>query len=201
MKNYFFKLFMLFLLVSVTSITFNGCAYMHNRYNDFKDIADFGISVNTELKPQIGFYFDFFNILPIGYSNVNGKALGWGNRNGGWVDHIDENWGIIGWGKEKRCIGKFNPLDPHQTRLDQREIKEPHNYNVGPVKMIADGDVPPLPQYFECNRVIHLGWIGVYLYLRPADILDFIVGWTTLDIMRDDLVKPKKSEENKESKK
>lgn len=183
--------FILFLFLSVLS--FNGCSYLHNRFNDFQDMAEMGISVNNKLTPQFGLYFDFFNILPFGYSNVDGKTIGWGNRQGGWVNHIDKNWGVIGWGKEQRGIGKINPSDPHIARPDQKDLKEYPTYNVGPVKMITDKNVPPIAQFFECNRVLHLGWIGVYLYLRPVDILDFIIGWTTLDIMGDDLVKPKNS--------
>jgi len=179
------------LLLLTLSLFFSGCTYLKNRGNDAMDIIDIGITFNNEWKPDFGLYFDFFNVLPIGYANVDGKMIGWGNRNAGWLDYNERSWGVIGWGSEKRGCGEFNPLDPHQARPDQRTLAERPDFNVGVVRMASEDNSPPVPQFFECNKMIFLGWIGIYNTCRPGDIIDFILGWTTLDIMGDDIAKAK----------
>ena len=185
------KMFSSIFLIIILALGFllNGCAYLKNRGNDALDIMDIGISVNDRIEPQFGLYFDFFNILPLGYSNVEGKTIGMGNRQAGWLYYTDESWGVIVWGKEKKGLGELNPLDPHRTREDQRDAKEWPRYNVGLVRMLGEDDSPPTLQFIECQRVLHLGWIGFFAHLRPVDLADFILGWATLDIAGDDHIK------------
>ncbi len=178
-----------FMMLAALGCLFSGCAYLKNRGNDALDIMDLGISVNDRIEPQFGLYIDFFNILPLGYSNVEGKCIGLGNRQAGWLYYADKSWGVIFWGKEKKALGELNPLDPHRTREDQRDTKEWPSYNVGLVRMFSEDDSPPTLQFIECQRVLHLGWIGIFFHLRPVDLADFIVGWTTLDIAGDDHIK------------
>jgi hypothetical protein len=179
----FHLLFMVCLCLS------SGCAYLKNRGNDALDIMDLGFTVNDRIEPQIGLYIDFFNILPLGYSNVEGKIIGFGNRQAGWLDHADNSWGVIFWGREMKALGEFNPKDPHRTRKDQRDLTQWPYYNVGLARMISEDDIPPTPQFIECQRVFHFGWIGFIAHLRPVDLADFILGWTTLDIVGDDYIK------------
>mgnify|MGYP006281273005 FL=1 len=173
------------LLIVALSLT-TGCSYMKDRGNDALDIMDIGFSVNDRIEPQFGLYLDFFNILPLGYSNVEGKALALGNRQAGWLYHADKSWGVIGWGKEMKALGEFNPENPHRARPDQRDIDHWPYYNVGAVRMIDEDDAPPTVQFIECNRILHIGWVGFFAHLRPVDLADFIMGWTTLDIVGDD---------------
>jgi hypothetical protein len=59
-------------------------------------------------------------------------------------------------------------------------------YGKGVVTLIQHDNRPPPITYMQCRRNIHLGWIGIHASGRPLDILDFILGWTTLDILGDD---------------
>lgn len=172
----------LFVVASIQS----GCAYMGDRGHDLLDITDFGITVTDKAQPDFGLYLDFFNITPIGYSAIDGKVLGWGNRQIGWLDYHDHNWGALAWGSEQKGTGEFDPRDPHQTRLDQVDAKEPPRYDAGIARLIAEDNPPPPLQYIQCERGLHLGWIGVHLTFRPFETIDFLLGWTTLDMMRDD---------------
>jgi len=174
------------ILAAALACLFSGCAYMKDRGNDLIDIMDLGITVNDKIEPQFGLYIDFFNILPLGYSHIEAKTIGFGNRQGGWLYYADDSWGVIFWGREMKALGEFNPKDPHRTRKDQREATEWPYYNVGLARMISEDDSPPTAQFIECQRVLHLGWIGIFAHLRPIDVVDFILGWTTLDIVGDD---------------
>jgi len=164
----------------------NGCAYLSNRGRDALDIMDIGITFNNDLKPRFGLYIDFFNILPLGYSNVEGKSFGIGNRQIGLLDFQHKSWGVIAWGSEQKGSGEFNPQDPHQARPDQAGESQRPRFNTGIVRMASEDNAPPVLQFLECDRVLHLGWIGIHATMRPFDIIDFILGWTTLDIMKDD---------------
>jgi hypothetical protein len=91
------------------------------------------------------------------------------------------------WGSELKGTGEFDPRDPHQTRLDQANAAERPRFNTGILRLISEEENrPPLLQYVECGRGLHLGWIGVHASIRPFDIVDFILGWTPLDIVGDD---------------
>jgi len=57
------------------------------------------------------------------------------------------------------------------------------------VREIPSENTPPPLQFVQCNRIIHLGYVAVVFNLRPADMLDFILGWSTLDIIGDDDLK------------
>ena len=172
-------------LLSILVLT-SGCTYMQKRGHDAMDIIDIGIALPKGPKPQFGLYFDFFNILPLGYSHVEAKQIGMANRQAGYMDLEHTSWGVIGWGKEKKGSGEFDAFDAHQVRADLAGIEARPAYNVGIPRMSVEGDAPPPQQFFECDRIIYLGYIGIHATIRPFDILDFVLGWTTLDIMGDD---------------
>jgi len=166
----------------------SGCApgYMQDRGNDALDVLELGLTVNKDSKPQLGFYFDFFSLFPLGYAKVEGTAFGLGNRQAGKLDYLNNSWGVVVWGSEEKGIGIFDPRNPHQARPDQADLEEWPQYNVGLPRLIIEDNPPPDLHFFECNRGIHLGWIGFYMNVRPLDIIDFILGWTTIDMLGDD---------------
>ncbi|MFH0944447.1 MAG: hypothetical protein V2A76_04545 [Planctomycetota bacterium] len=176
----------LFLFLSVLLLC-SGCSYMEKRGNDALDMVDLGITVNDQLAPEFGFYFDFFDIIPLGYSNFTGKTLGIGNRQIGYLDAAHNSWGVIGWGSELKGYGRFNPKDPRQARPDQANLTERPYFHAGIPRLIIEEDgCPPIRHHVECDRFVHLGWIGIQNTMRPLEILDFLAGWTTLDFMNDD---------------
>ncbi|NQU42613.1 hypothetical protein HQ520_04965 [bacterium] len=170
----------------------SGCSYLSDRGRDALDIFDLGITITPEAKPDFAIYFDFFNMLPVGYGNVDGKMIGWGNRQMIFLDDTPldytlHSWGALVWGSEKYGTGSFIPADPRQVRDDQRDLLERPRYNAGVARVISEEENrPPWTHYFECQRALHLGWIGIVFNLRPLDVVDFVVGWTTVDFMGDD---------------
>ncbi len=47
------------------------------------------------------------------------------------------------------------------------------------------GDIPPIYYYTQLEVVVDVG-VGLRLGFNPGELLDFILGWTTIDIFRDD---------------
>ena len=64
---------------------------------------------------------------------------------------------------------------------------EAQRYNVGLVRMIAQDNTPPPLTFTSCRRLIHFGWIGIGFNIRPVEFVDFVAGFTTLDITGDDI--------------
>ena len=180
--------FLLWVGIGLALLLNSGCAstYMRDRGNDALDIMDIGVVINKDSKPQLGLYIDFFSLTPLGYANVEGTAYGIGQRELGKMDFANQNWGTLLWGSERKVLGQFNPHDPHQARPDQRQLTEPARYDTGIISIAKGDDPPPGLHFVECNRVLYLGWLGLYMTMRPLDIIDFVLGWTTLDILGDD---------------
>jgi hypothetical protein len=174
------------ILVAFLVVLTNGCAYFKHRGNDALDFIDLGVTVNQTWWPAFGVYFDPFSLMPLGYSNVDAKFIGMSHRQVGAIDYTNHAWGAIVWGRERRGIGPFNPNNPYHARPDQRDLTQRPVFDVGPVGLAAADNPPPWLHYFEFNRGIHVGWVGVDTTCRISEMLDFILGWTTLDIIGDD---------------
>lgn len=164
----------------------NGCAYFKHRGNDALDFLDIGVTVTDKLEPDLDIYFDFFSFVPVGFSRVDGKFYGLSRRRFGQLAYTNHSWGVVVWGRETRGIGEFDPNDPYDARPDQKDLTERPRFDIGLVGLPAGDERPPWRHYFECNRGLHLGWVGVDLTCRISELFDFVLGWTTLDIMGDD---------------
>ena len=183
-----------FVMVITTSFFLNGCnTYLRNRGNDTLDMVQIGFTFNDSIKPQFGLYMNHFASLPLGYSKVQSKFLGIVDRHIGWMDYENESWGALVWGDEKKGGGEFNPFDPHVARPDQINNLERSSYTVGLLRYMKNQapEKPPVRQYISCNRILHLGWIGIIFNSSPVDIFDFFLGWLNIDIMKDDIVDKK----------
>jgi hypothetical protein len=175
--------------MAVVAVVGSGCSrvYFQNRLNDALDLVEPGITFSE--KPGFMVFTDCYSAIPIGFSYVEGKKIGLGNRQFGVLDYEHKAWGVLALGSYKQGVGKFNPEDPHQARKDQRLAKTWPTYSMGAVGLMIHWNPHPFPAFFECDKSIHIGWVGLSLKYRWLDLADFILGWTTLDFMGDDLVK------------
>jgi len=174
----------------VIAVFATGCtkAYWRNRLNDAADMLEPGITISG--KPGFMIFTDCLSLLPLGYSNVEGTKIGFGNRQFGMLYYEHKSWGaFLLCGEYEQGVGRFNPEDPHQARADQKDAATWPTYEMGIVSLLINGNPKPLPAALECDKSIHLGWIGVSIKYRYADMIDFVLGFTTLDILGDDLVK------------
>ena len=170
-----------------------GCTYLRDRGLDATDILDAGITVSS--KPGFAVYFDSLNVMPIGFSSVDGRLLGWGQRQVGALEFKDSAWGVLLVGEEQNRIGSFDPRNPHLMSPDAvRRLEaagkplpvEASRYSVGALGLSSNEEPPPWPTFVSGRRNVHIGFLGIYLGIRPIDIGDFILGVFTLDPVGDD---------------
>jgi len=146
-------------LAAAAALLLAGCGttYMRNRARDAKDMVDFGFT--TSKKPCFAFYLpgDYFNLTPLGYSNIEGTFHGVGGRQVGSMPFRDSSWGVLLWGSTKCQVGDFNPNDPrYVSPAKLAELKaagqplptEPPRYNVGVVRMLAQDHVGPTSSFY-----------------------------------------------------
>jgi len=182
------------LVLAAFSLT--GCTYLGHRGRDAADMFEVGFTFSR--KPQIALLpADYFNLVGVGYSNVDGTYVGIGNRRVGSMPFKDDHsYGLLFWGKDGLKIGAFNPNDPHEVWVGQMKRLAAEgkplptarpDYNKGLVRLPIQDNAPPPVTFMQCRRNIHLGWVGLHASFRPLDMVDFILGWTTLDILGDDI--------------
>jgi hypothetical protein len=169
-----------FMAIVVLLCGVQGCAYFHNRAQDFLDMMDVGLTFSAT--PQIAVYYDFVPLVPIGYGDVDGAFVGIG---GGQISlaspHRERSLGLILWGHEEVGFGipDLNSL----TKEEQERVL--HFQRVGLVGLFQ-GPLPGLSYLISCPHYLHLAWIGAVASPRYLQALDFVLGWTTLDICDDD---------------
>jgi hypothetical protein len=188
------RVFVKFFSALAACVLLSGCStpYMKNRGNDLADVFDIGLTVNGG-KPQFRLDFQPF-FLTAGYSDLNGKLIGLGGRKFGINDFESKGWGAIVTGEGVYGTGPFDPTDPRQYADPSNPTNAPEarpSYDMGLVPLATDGDTL-WTKYAECNKGVHLGWIGVHVPCRPVDLIDFVLGLTTVDIMHDDAAKTAK---------
>ena len=167
--------------VAVILFTAQGCAvgrYFQHRGEDALEMVDFGFTFTT--KPCIGLYWNSLDLLVAGYSNVDGYFAGWGGGQFGWTRHYNQCAGFIishetvGW-------GDFDKNDPSTLHMRYGGL-------LGFASLAGTGNSRPSPDYTPaCVHFFpHLGYVGIVWNARWTQILDFIVGFTTIDIAGDD---------------
>ncbi len=148
---------------------------MGNRGRDAADFLDFAVTVSE--RPQVSLYAGFLNVIPLGYSNVDGTAWGLTDRRFGAATMRHNAVGALLWGEEQLGYRDFDPADP----------ASPEPWKVGLIGL-AQGPGPPDDQLVNCPKLLHLGWIGLALNCKLGELADFLLGWFTVDIMDDDTV-------------
>lgn len=159
-----------------------GCSYVQNRWSDVGDVIDLGVTFSEE--PQIALFYDFIPVIPIGYGRVDGyyAGLGGGRARLG-SGHFERSYGLILWGQEEltfeKTLAEVEALPEHERNklLDFQRT--------GLIGMVQ-GPFPGPNYLISCPHYIHIGWIGVVGTPRYLQMLDLVVGFTTLDIGFDD---------------
>ncbi len=161
------------LILTVSMLCGSGCAYLQNRGNDALDVLDIGVTASQ--KPKFALYASDLNIIAIGYSNVDGTLVGIGGRKVGVMPVRHHAGCIVLYGYEQFGYEDFIMEDP----------ESPERWRVGLIALF-EGPPPPKGQIANIPRMLHLGWIGVAFNVRLGELVDLILGFTTLDIMKDD---------------
>ena len=126
-------------------------------------------------KPHFSLYGCAAGLASAGAGHVDGKFAGMGGGQIGVVPHYHKALGLALWSYEEIGWGEFDVEDPETLYIH-------HPGLLGWVLFL-----PRRPGYAPgCMHILHLGWGGVMFNLRYADMLDFLLGWTTFDLAGDD---------------
>jgi hypothetical protein len=161
----------------------NGCSYMTNRWNDTKDIGDFGFTFSS--KPQFSAYVSapVVQIIPLGIGKVDGHFFGMGEgQTALWAPHYEKSLGLLVWGEERVS---FFHTEEELAAMSEEKRDEAANFMRSGVGGFVQGPWS-LKYCVSCPHYIHLGWFGVVVTPRYLQMLDFVLGWTTLDVCQDD---------------
>ena len=158
------------LAVGILASSVSGCAYMTRRGDDA--LATFDIGFTLSLKPHFSAYVGALSLLGVGYSEFDGKFLGLGNQHAGWMDSRYHAGGLLleayeQWGFD----GDYNMDLPNSPPA--RGAGVGLLYHELPDTVVGAAEVPIF---------VHAGWIGFNLNCKVGQIVNFIVGWTTLDL-------------------
>ncbi len=169
-------------MLSITLLFLCSCSYLCNRADDAMDMVDVGFTFST--KPGIAVWYDFVPVVPIGISYVDGYFVGLGG--GGFrffSHHFQRHFGLVLWGQEEVTF-RYSKQDLDDMTNTERD--EATNFQrTGLIGMIQ-GPFPGPDYLISCPHYLHIGWIGAVASPRYLQMLDFIIGWTTLDICFDD---------------
>lgn len=154
-------------------LSLEGCTYLKYRGQDAMEVIDLGVTVSK--KPGFALYYDFIPIIPIGVGYVDGYFVGLGGGKAGAMPHYEKSYGAILWGQEEVGFGDYVTDDPESLRFQRTGV-------IG----LAQGPVPGPDYMISCPHYLHLGWVGLVVSPRYLQIIDFLVGFTTLDICHDD---------------
>lgn len=158
---------------AILFLSLQGCTYLKYRGEDAKEIIDLGVTVSA--KPGFALYYDFVPVIPIGVGYVDGYFAGLGGGKFGAMPHYEKSYGAILWGQEEVGFGVYDKQDPESVRFQRTGL-------IG----VFEGPVPGPDYMVSCPHYVHLGWVGVVASPRYLQIIDFILGFSTLDICKDD---------------
>jgi len=168
----------LMLALAVILMGSQGCdtvgRYFLYRYHDFTQMVDGGITITT--KPCIGLYWNSLDVLVAGYSNIDGYFFGWGGNQIGFTRCYANCYGLVV-SKERVGWGDFDEKDDDTLFVRYGGLAGLASLvtNCGP-------DYTPACVHF----FPHIGFVGIVWNARWSQMLDFVLGWTTLDIDGDD---------------
>ncbi|MFO8007283.1 MAG: hypothetical protein R6V05_06050 [Candidatus Brocadiia bacterium] len=152
----------------------SGCSYVRYRVDDALEIIDLGVTISKE--PQVGLYWNSLYVWPFGYSNLDGWFAGWGGGQVGVTRHFNQCAGF-GYARETIGWGEFDKEDP-DTYVSQ---------TAGVLGLVLP-PYDPHPAYTPaCVHFFpHIGFVGLVWNARYTEMLDFVLGFTTIDIAGDD---------------
>ncbi len=139
-------------LIAFAGLLGAGCSttYMKNRGRDAMRCIDWGVV--TTRTPHFALFNDYFNVVPIGYSNLEGTFHGVGNSHFGAMPIRIQYWGVLAWGGMSCQVDEFDLNNPYQVSPDQvaalRAANQPLPtttpwYHTGFLRMALCDDVPP----------------------------------------------------------
>jgi len=151
-----------------------GCGYFVDRGNDAAEMFDIGFTFSS--KPQFAAYTNCPIIFPVGYGEVDGTFVGFGDGKAGVMKHKESSVGLLLWGREDVSWQRFNEAGGAESLGPQ---------GAG-LLVLATSDEQKQVEKPACKHYLHLGWVGLVWNIRWLEIPDFFLGWLLLDPSHDD---------------
>ncbi len=164
------------LLVGVLAPT-AGCAskYWRDRYNDFKDQWELGVTSSDN--GQFGIYGGLLHFITLGGTSLDCDLHGLANSQWGSHKYYDKSWATLFVGEDSHVVTSGGvPLPPSEEIM---------KYDTGFLGL-PFGQPGDAQTALTSPFMIHLGYGGIVWNTKFVEVLDFVLGWTTLDIMKDD---------------
>ena len=159
-----------------------GCTavtkYFANRYNDALQMADVGITLTST--PQLGLYWNSLDALTFGYASLDGTFVGWGGNQIGETPFHVRAWGFI-YAYQEIGWGDYDVDDPKTMYITNGGLPGYFMFWVPGIPQKIPAYSPACVHFFP-----HLGYVGLCWGIRWYEVLDFIVGFTTIDLAGDD---------------
>ncbi len=149
-----------------------GCTYVRDRYRDALDMLDIGLTVSK--KPEFAAFKACTGLTCIGYGDIDGYFVGLGGGKVGMARYASKSVGYGLWGNYQNVL-----MDSDDARDGTHAAPDAEQTGLLAAVEGQSNDV-------ACVQQLHIGWTGIVFNIKWAEILDFFLGWTTIDICRDD---------------
>jgi len=165
---------LLAIVLCALGATAAGCSYCRHRADDAAEMIDLGVTVTDS--PQVGLYWNSLDLFPVGYSHLDGWVAGVAGGQVGITRHYNRCWGF-GYAREEMGWEEFDPADEDTLHVRYSGVLgmalPPYRYD---------------PAYTPaCVHVFpHIAYVGLMWNARYYEMLDFVVGFTTIDLAGDD---------------
>ena len=159
--------------LAICAILISGCAYVQDRASDAADIFDAGVTASKTA--DFSAYLNGFSLLPVGYSNFHGAFAGLADGRAGGSSAVHRANGAIFYGIEQIAY----------LRDDEQSSQFTPEWRTGIIGLM-NSPRPPDRLLFSLPVQVHVVWFGATFNFKAAELLDFIVGFATIDILDDD---------------
>jgi len=164
-------------LIILTLLLCSGCAgrgYVSDRARDAADMITVSFGGGAGMRGQFG---------PLHMGILTYDEIG-GLRGGASISQEKDS---LGYGREIELVWKSNAYFYPQNDFVLERGKA-YNLQHAPFFNLPKQEKEKYPTYFFTQvEVIFAAVGGIRLGINPGEMLDFILGWTTLDIYGDDL--------------
>ncbi|TET37960.1 MAG: hypothetical protein E3J72_04525 [Planctomycetota bacterium] len=173
------RIYLLFLLVILFSVS-TGCAYMKDRLRDFSDIFILEASVG----PGLGVHIEATRFLGtmVGFGVIDTYPIKFRDK-----DFVPEKLGSEGF-SDMLCVGLGVCSFVGET--DYMYLQYAGLVNWHTLKWLDYESKEVLPWALDTSVHVHAGYFGLRIGISPTELADFLLGFTTYDIMQDDGQKP-----------
>ena len=168
------------LALAVILMASQGCntavgRYFQYRGEDALEMADVGLTITK--KPSVGLYWNSLDLLVFGYSDIDGYFVGLGGGQIGMTRHYNKCAGLMV-SEERVGWGNFDKTDPNTLSIRNGGL-------LGFASLMGGKSTPDYTP--ACVHFFpHIAYVGFVWNARWTQMIDFMLGFTTLDLAGDD---------------